>query len=198
MRSDASGALSHVSLVARKSPKHQPMPSPELNAASSYRCHSLANSTLNDSAKPKSPSSSSTEISHSIEFRVQYYETDGQTRVHHGQYINYFERGRVELLRACGQNYKDIEEDGLFLVVSEMNVQYLGSAEFDDLLRLTTCVLEVRGVRIRHGYSVVKVHPNGSTTPVVEGSSVVACVDRGGKVRRLPPTLRDARLASAE
>ena len=41
-------------------------------------------------------------LQHQIEIRVRYNETDGQGRVHHAQYLNFFERGRVELLRAMG------------------------------------------------------------------------------------------------
>lgn len=130
-----------------------------------------------------------------LEFRVQYHQTDGQGRVHHGQYVNYFERGRVELLRSLGQNYRDFEQElGLFLVVSEMNIRYIGAAVFDDLLRLTTQVEDVRGVRIRHSYRVERLdEQDQSKAPelIAEGYTVVACVDRTGKVRRLPKVIRD-------
>ena len=128
---------------------------------------------------------------HRIEIRVQYNETDGQGRVHHGQYINYFERGRVELLRARGQSYREIERGGLYLVVSEMSLKYLGAAQFDDLLQLTTRVEKIRGVRMDHSYEIVKLDEQGAGPQhIVEGHSVVACVDRSGKVRPLPPHLR--------
>ncbi|MCR9294674.1 MAG: acyl-CoA thioesterase [bacterium] len=141
-----------------------------------------------------------TPMEHSIEIRVQYNETDGQGRVHHGEYINYFERGRVELLRFQGQNYREFERGGLYLVVSEMNLKYLGAAEFDDLLILTTRVQEVRGVRISHSYELVRPNPVDHREPltdapasaqvIVQGYSVVACVDRSGKVRPLPHPIR--------
>ncbi len=37
---------------------------------------------------------------HEITFRVRYPETDGMGVVHHSRYFQYFEMGRVELLRA--------------------------------------------------------------------------------------------------
>lgn len=115
-------------------------------------------------------------------FRVAYHETDGQRRVHHANYLNYFEQGRVEMLRAVGLSYREFENSGLMLVVSEMNVRYRSAAEFDDLLTLTAQVVEVRGVRIRHRYTI---HREGEL--IVEADSTIACVDRSGKVRRLPP-----------
>lgn len=128
---------------------------------------------------------------HQIEIRVRYNETDGQGRVHHAQYLNFFERGRVELMRSMGHSYKDLEASGLLLVVTEMNVRYLGAAVFDDLLLLETQVVQAKGVRIEHRYSIV-CHRDDSTAPaeIVRATSVIACIDREGKVRRLPDYLR--------
>ena len=83
-----------------------------------------------------------------ISIRVGYNETDGQGRVHHAQYLNYFERGRVELMRSLGHSYREFEAGGLMLVVAEMNIKYQGAAAFDDLLCLKTTVVRSRGVRI--------------------------------------------------
>ncbi len=130
-------------------------------------------------------------MQHSIEIRVSYNETDGQGRVHHAQYLNYFERGRVELLRAMGYSYKDFETTGLMLVVTELNVRYLGAAEFDDLLTIESRVIQAKGVRIEHGYRIFRrTDPQSNPTEIVQANSVIACIDREGKVRRLPDYLR--------
>ncbi|CAD77325.1 acyl-CoA thioesterase [Rhodopirellula baltica] len=118
---------------------------------------------------------------HKYGFRVAYQETDGQRRVHHANYLNYFERGRVEMLRDLGHNYKAIEDDGRMLVVAEMNVKYFAPAEFDDWLELTTTVVEIRKVRMRHLYQIHR-----GDQLIVEADSVIACVDRTGKLARLP------------
>ncbi|MCA9193248.1 MAG: acyl-CoA thioesterase [Planctomycetales bacterium] len=126
-----------------------------------------------------------------IQIRVTYNETDGQGRVHHAQYLNYFERGRVELLRSKGHRYRDLElSTGLMLVVSEFNIRYLGAAAFDDVLELRTFVIRTRGVRIEHGYELFLLDDAGSRAKIVEGESVIACVNREGKVQRLPDFLR--------
>ncbi|MFO0921826.1 MAG: thioesterase family protein [Pirellulales bacterium] len=122
---------------------------------------------------------------HEIEIRVRYNETDGQGRVHHAQYLNYFERGRVELLRQIGFSYKDFEATGLMLVVTKMEIQYFFPAEFDDLLHQTTRVVRSKGVRIHHAYKIEK-----DSTLLVTGHSEIACIDREGNVRRLPDYLQ--------
>lgn len=126
-------------------------------------------------------------VEHHVEFRVSYYETDGQGRVHHAQYLNYFERGRVELMRSLGHSYRNFEATGMMLVVAEMNVRYLNGAQFDDILRLTTRVIEARGATIRHRYDLVR---SDDESPIVQADSRIACVDRSGRVRRLPDYLR--------
>lgn len=124
---------------------------------------------------------------HRLEIRVCYHETDGQRRVHHANYLNFFERGRVAMLRDHGISYKDFEDRGLLLVVTEMNVRYHQAAEFDDLLTLTTELSELRKVRIGHRYRVTR----GPLT-LVEADSIIACVDRSGRPRRLPEILTAA------
>ncbi len=64
-------------------------------------------------------------IQHDLSIRVRYQETDAMGRVHHANYINYFELGRTELLRSAGFSYKHVEEEGFYLVVAEVGCRYL-------------------------------------------------------------------------
>lgn len=120
-------------------------------------------------------------VTHEMEIRVRYQETDAQRRVHHANFLTYFEMGRTEMLRARGMTYREFEEAGLFLVVAEASCTYRAPAEYDDLLMLRTWVAKVGGASIEHGYEVIR-----GTKIVATGSTVVVCVDREGRVRRLP------------
>jgi acyl-CoA thioester hydrolase len=121
---------------------------------------------------------------HEIEIRVRYQETDGQGRVHHANYLTWFELGRVELLRAAGHSYRELEAAGLFLVVAEVAIQYYLPALFDDVLRLRTTTVRAKGARIQHRYQVFR-----GEDLLAEGQSTVACIDRTGRVKRLPSWL---------
>ena len=121
---------------------------------------------------------------HEIEIRVRYQETDGQRRVHHANFLTYFEMGRTEMLRAQGRTYREFEDDGLFMVVSEATVRYHAPADYDDLLRLRTRIEKLGAAHIRHAYEVIR-----GTTIVVTGETTVVCVDAMGRVRRLPEWL---------
>ena len=125
-------------------------------------------------------------VSHQLTLRVSYHETDGQRRVHHGNYLNYFERGRVEMLRDMGTSYRELEDTGLMLVVSELTVRYHSAAQFDDNLVLTTNLMEIRKVRLSHHYQIHR-----AAELIVDAESIIACVDKTGRPQRLPQTLLD-------
>jgi acyl-CoA thioester hydrolase len=122
---------------------------------------------------------------HEIEIRVRYQETDAQGRVHHANYFTYFEQGRTELLRAAGYSYVELEKAGCMLVVSEITCQYYQPANYDDLLRLRTTVVDARGARVVNEYKIFR-----GDTLLAAGSSTVACINLQGRVQRLPPALR--------
>jgi acyl-CoA thioester hydrolase len=122
---------------------------------------------------------------HEIEIRVRYQETDGQGRVHHANYLTWFELGRVELLRAAGHSYRELEEAGIYLVVAEASLRYHLPAFFDDVLRLRTTTVRAKGARIEHHYEVLR-----GDELLAEGATTVACIDKSGRVTRLPQWLR--------
>ncbi len=126
-------------------------------------------------------------MQHEIEIRVRYQETDGQGRVHHTNYLTWFELGRVELLRAMGHSYRELETAGVFLVVADLSVQYYLPAFFDDVLLLRTTTVRSKGARIEHRYEVRR-----GDQLLAEGATTVACIDKQGRVARLPQWLRDA------
>lgn len=126
-----------------------------------------------------------TVTSHEIQIRVRYQETDGQRRVHHSNFLTYFEVGRTEMLRSRGATYKEFEDAGLFLVVAEASCRYMQPADYDDLLTIRTTLEAVGGASITHGYEVIR---DGRI--IASGKTVVVCVDGEGRVRRLPEWLR--------
>ncbi len=86
--------------------------------------------------------------------RVRYGETDQMGYCYYGNYAQYFEVGRVEALRAVGMSYRDMEDDGIMLPVSEFTVKYLSPAFYDDELTITTRITAVNGARIEFEYEI--------------------------------------------
>lgn len=118
---------------------------------------------------------------HDLEIRVRYSETDAMGFLHHANFFNYFEMGRIELLRASGGNYAKMEEQGLFIVVVEIRCRYRSPARYDEVLRLRTKLVRVTAARLEHEYQVFR-----GETLLAEGNSVLACVDKSGSLQRVP------------
>lgn len=122
---------------------------------------------------------------HQIEVRVRYQETDAMGVLHHANYFTYFEMGRIELLRACGLSYREMEESGLLMVVVKVECKYMRPARYDDLLRLRTIVTRVTAAKVEHNYELYR-----GEELLAQGASVLACVDRTGVVQRIPDWMR--------
>jgi acyl-CoA thioester hydrolase len=101
--------------------------------------------------------------------------------VHHSRYLQYFEMGRVELLRSLGHSYADLEKAGILFVVVRAEVRYKAPARYDEELSLTTRIVKQTHVRIDHAYELKR-----DNTLVAEGNTTIACVDREGNLRQIP------------
>jgi acyl-CoA thioester hydrolase len=88
--------------------------------------------------------------------RVRYAETDQMGVVYYGNYLTWFEVGRVEWCKAAGFNYRDMERDGALLVVAEATCRYRAPARFDDELVIRTSILRARSRLIHFGYEIRK------------------------------------------
>ena len=68
-----------------------------------------------------------------IRLRVRYAETDQMGVVYYANYLVWMEIGRVDLCKARGFNYRDMEkDDGIYLAVTEAHCRYRSPARFDD------------------------------------------------------------------
>jgi acyl-CoA thioester hydrolase len=88
--------------------------------------------------------------------RVRYAETDQMGVVYHANYLVWMEVGRVEFWRAAGLRYRDMEqEDGILLVVAEVNCRYRSAAFYDEEVVIRTRIAESKPRMIRFEYELV-------------------------------------------
>jgi acyl-CoA thioester hydrolase len=124
--------------------------------------------------------------SHEMQIRVRYSETDAMGFLHHANYLTYFEMGRTELFRSQGGDYRALEERGVFMVVTRATCNYLLPARYDDLLTLKTKIAKVGQAKLEHDYALFRAGQLLAT-----GHTVLACVDRQGRVQRVTDVLGD-------
>jgi acyl-CoA thioester hydrolase len=121
---------------------------------------------------------------HETRVRVRYGEVDRMGVVYHGHYLVYFEQGRTELLRSLGATYRELEEAGTLLVVTEAGLRFHRPGRYDDELSVRTRLSAARGVRLRFDYEV-----HCEELHLASGHTVLAATDPSGRPRRLPEGL---------
>ena len=104
--------------------------------------------------------------------RVRYKDTDTMSVVYYGNYLTYFEVGRVEYLRERGLPMS-LVNTRIHMPVVEAHVKYLKPARLDDLLELTSRVSE----RKRASFTFSYVIRNEAKEVLATGFTRHACWD---------------------
>ena len=101
------------------------------------------------------PENTETVERHQTRLRVRYAETDQMRVVYHANYLVWMEIGRVELVRARGSNYKELEQtEGLFLAVIDVNCRYLFPARYDQEIVIYTEVVHSNARKVEFTYHI--------------------------------------------
>lgn len=87
-----------------------------------------------------------------MQFRVLYADTDKMGIAYHGAFFRYMEMARVELLRAVGLPYTEMEKLGLGLPLSDTAVRFRRPAHYDDLVTIHAGLVLASRVRVHFQY----------------------------------------------
>ncbi len=123
-----------------------------------------------------------------VHFRVLYADTDQMQTYYNARVLEWFERGRNELLREMGKAYRLWEEAGILLPVREVWVRFEGRAEYDDQLKLETSVSMPSKARIRFD---CRIQHADSGQAVCHGHTIHAIVNEAGRPMRPPGWLAE-------
>ena len=122
-----------------------------------------------------------TQVAH----RVNYSETDQMGVVYHARYLVWLDVARCEHLRATGLSYRELEEAGFRLAVSEAALRYRQPARYDDEVWVRCWAREAVPRRVTFGYAVEHVDGRLLLTATV----ALLCLDADFRLGRLPSPL---------
>ncbi len=108
----------------------------------------------------------------STQLRVRYQETDCMKVVYYGNYLTYFEVGRVEFLRQQGLPMSEVDQK-IHLPVVEATIRYVKPARLDDLLEVRCWVSERKRASFRFAYEIL----SEAGEKIATGSTLHACLD---------------------
>lgn len=121
---------------------------------------------------------------HETRLRVRYAETDQMGVVYHANYLVWMEIGRVEYVRSCGFNYKDLEKsEGVLLSVVNVQCRYLYPARYDDEVVVCTEMIRSSPRMVEFGYEI---RHAGSDRLLASGSTRHIWLNRNMRPSRLP------------
>lgn len=115
--------------------------------------------------------------------KVRFVETDMMGVVHHSNYFQWFEVGRVEYLRKAGVYLLDLIGDGILFPITEVQCKYKASARFDDYVLIETTMTGLSRAKMVFSYRVVR---EADGIVLAEGQTENVFTGEAGKIIRLP------------
>lgn len=115
------------------------------------------------------------------QFRVHAGDTDYGGVMYHPNYIDFFERARVEWFNALGVNLADWARKGVFFPVATLTVDYLKPTFFNDSLLIKSEILKTGRVSILFDQEMFK-----GIDLVSRLAVKVGCVDANQKPVAIP------------
>jgi acyl-CoA thioester hydrolase len=121
------------------------------------------------------------------QIRVRYKDTDTMSVVYYGNYLTYFEVGRVEYLRQRDLPMSEVDKR-IHMPVVEAFVKYLKPAKLDDLLEVSSRVSLRKRASFTFSYEI----RNEAKELVATGFTRHACWDPAtAKMIALPDWLKE-------
>jgi acyl-CoA thioester hydrolase len=121
-----------------------------------------------------------------LNLRISYADTDQMGMVYYANYLKYFERGRTELLREIGIEYKGLEEEGFYLPVLSVECKYIYPAKYDEIITIETKIHEISAASITCYYEVKL-----DEKILVTGKTKHPFVNKDLKPVRIPKNIRE-------
>jgi acyl-CoA thioester hydrolase len=119
--------------------------------------------------------------------RVRYADTDQMHGVYNGRYFEYFEVGRADLMRSLGMTYRQFEDAGFYLPLTEAYAKYLHQVRYDDEIEVVSMLKEAPAARLRIDYEIFR-----DGEKMTEGFTVHSFIEtKSGKPVRAPKAFLD-------
>ncbi len=120
---------------------------------------------------------------HSTKIRVRYGETDQMGYMYYGNYAEFYEVGRVEMLRSLGLTYSGMEHSGIKMPVLELVCKYLKPALYDEEITVKVIMDKMPGIRIHFRYELF----NEREELINKGETLLVFVNMQSNRPCLPP-----------
>jgi YbgC/YbaW family acyl-CoA thioester hydrolase len=119
----------------------------------------------------------------------RFGELDPYSHVNHAVYVAYFEAARCEALEFIGMSLPDLEQAGVQIVVTQLQVRFRAPATARDRLVVETEVAEIRRASSRWVQRMLR---EGTGDVLVTAEVTAGVCDSTGRPTRPPGALMEA------
>jgi len=121
-----------------------------------------------------------------VDIRIYYEDTDCGGVVYYANYLRYFERARTEYLRDKGIDPGILDRKGIIFAVSKIEVDYLKSAKYNDIIHIVT-QLKVGRASLRFFHTITR-----GEELIAKANCLLACVSSSGAPKGIPIYIKEA------
>lgn len=122
--------------------------------------------------------------------RVYYQDTDAGGVVYYANYLKLFEKSWFEHLLSCGISLPEWEKQDTYVLVKRVELDLLDKSRYGDELETRTFVSDVKNAQFTLHHVVSR-----DGKPVARGHTLMVCVDKTGRPRRMPEDFKKRLLA---
>jgi acyl-CoA thioester hydrolase len=126
---------------------------------------------------------------HSFPIRVYYEDTDAGGIMYHASHVRFLERGRTEFLRELGVHHSALMDRdpgaAILFIVRRMEIDYLKPARLDDLLTVTTELVELGAASLKLQQTLLR-----GEDAICRGLLTIVTIGPDGRPKRLPSDIR--------
>ena len=127
-------------------------------------------------------------MTHTMEIKIYYEDTDCGGVVYYANYLRYMERARTEYLADRGISVKALMDEGTLFLVSRAELDYRSSARYGDTIRIGTRISETTGATLLFEHTMTE---KASGKVLTECRARLVCADAAGKPKRMPKEIAD-------
>jgi len=120
-----------------------------------------------------------------MKIRIYYHHTDSGGVVYYGEYLKFLEEARTEYLEDKGLSIKELLKEGISFVVRYQEIEYIKPVFYGDILEIKAKVTDISEIKITFDYDI----HNQNSQITTKAKTVLVCVDRNLKPKKLPPDL---------
>jgi acyl-CoA thioester hydrolase len=112
--------------------------------------------------------------------------------IYYGNYAQYYEVARVELMRKLGLSYSELEDFGVLMPVIDLHINFKKPAFYDEEITIACWIDEIPVTRMKFFYHIF----NSKLLKINEGSTTLIFLNkRTGKPIKCPELLSSKVLA---